>query len=221
MGVVRAILAWMSICVSAYAYWPYDAVCEIVGKESTTRDGKQYMDQGTGVLIGKASDRVELVVSAAHVVRDARPDSVTCTFYATGKTYPARIIHSDSVGDMVALVVPATGIRPASGVVVAKKGDALIKVGYPLNQHKMVVSRGKMTATASFGKGRVAMVVSGVVEEGASGGPMFDSEGYVAGTITGTFDMNDDQRYDSTIGPSGSTFVKFVNQAMAKAKGIK
>jgi S1-C subfamily serine protease len=148
---------------------------------------------GTGMVITSAGK----VLTNAHVIRGAT--AIRVTVVATGRSYSAEVLGSDSTQDVALLQIDgASGLKTvtlgdSSSV---STGDAVTAVGNAGGDGGLPsVSPGVVTAvdqTITVGEEGSAQVdqLSGLIqtnaslEPGDSGGPMYDADGEVIGIST-------------------------------------
>jgi S1-C subfamily serine protease len=141
---------------------------------------------GSGVLISDDGK----IITAAHVVQTAFDVEV---LFASGETVPARIISSEPAADVALIQVS----RVPKGAVVAKLGDSdkvtvgdrvfvvgapyglsyTLTVGHISARHKPNTLAGDMTLAEFF-------QTDAAINQGNSGGPMFNMSGEVIGIVS-------------------------------------
>ncbi len=140
---------------------------------------------GSGVLISARG----LIMTAAHVVQVAENVQVK---FSNGQTVPAEVVSSDPLADVALLKVD----RVPSGAVVARLGDSdamevgsqVFVVGAPYGlSHTLTV--GHLSARHepySLPTSLLAEVfqTDAAINQGNSGGPMFNMEGEVIGIVS-------------------------------------
>ncbi|WP_448061338.1 S1C family serine protease [Cellulomonas hominis] len=147
---------------------------------------------GTGIVL--TSDG--LVLTNNHVVEGSTEISVTVP--ATGQSYTATIVGTDSTHDVAVLQLadasgPATATLDDDGDVAA--GDTVTAVGNAEGGGTLVAADGTVTAldesiTTSSSGGSEGEALTGLIEidadvvSGDSGGPLLDDEGEVVGMTT-------------------------------------
>ncbi len=158
------------------------------------RLGRQTM-ACTGVLVHKYDDRnLALILTAAHLFTEGTGD-LEVTF-PNGDRYAARLEVIDKTWDLALL-----GIRSpeAAPVAIAStkpvRGDLLSAGGYPLGRAFRTVT-GRFSRWVGPGGGQPFDMIdmAAVVQQGDSGGPIFNRRGQLVGIISGC-----DGRY--TTGP--------------------
>jgi S1-C subfamily serine protease len=157
---------------------PRPAVCRVV----STSD--KYIEAGTGVLV-RVNGTSGLVLTAYHVVRGNRP-TLEVTF-PEGRTLPARIVAWDQDWDLAALAVGRPEAEPVPiSAKAPRRGDRLTIAGYG----QVGVYREQTGCVTDYGsptKSHPAQFVEVEVaaRSGDSGGPIFDSNGELAGVLFG------------------------------------
>ena len=146
---------------------------------------------GTGMVLTSSGQ----VLTNYHVV--ARAGTITVTIAATGKTYSATVVGSDETDDVALLQ-----LKGASGLTTVKPDDDAVSVGDEVTAVGNAGGTGTLTAaqgTVSSLKASVTTAAEGSlgsetlttmiettadVVAGDSGGPLYDSEGEIAGIDT-------------------------------------
>lgn len=145
---------------------------------------------GTGIVL--TSDG--LVVTNDHVIEGST--SITVTVAATGETYGATVLGTDSSSDIAVLQLDgATGLETVTidDDDDLALGDEVIAVGNALGAGELTAAYGTVTdldATITAASQGVATTLDGLIEidadvvSGDSGGPLLDDEGEVIGITT-------------------------------------
>ncbi|HAK61416.1 MAG TPA: trypsin [Nitrospiraceae bacterium] len=142
---------------------------------------------GSGVLISKDGK----ILTAAHVVQTA--DDIVAVFH-NGKSAPAKVIASEPVAD-IALLQLTKGVP--KGTAVAKVGDsnkvatgdeifiigAPYGLSYTLTAGHISARHKPNTMTGTFSLAEFFQT-DAAVNEGNSGGPMFNMRGEVVGIVS-------------------------------------
>jgi serine protease Do len=141
---------------------------------AVVQDGRR--GAGAGVLVGDG-----LVLTNAHVVHGRRPPEVTL---ADDKTYPARLVATDSRIDLALLEIPADGHAAAVfSELIPRTGELVFAFGHPWGQRN-VLTGGVLSAVtaARTRKGEVPILRADVqLAPGNSGGPLLNAAGEVLG----------------------------------------
>lgn len=160
----------------------YAKVIDSVVSITCTGDG--ISSSGTGVVMTKGG----YIITNAHVVGGAINISVLLT---DGRTFPARVVGSDSVSDLAVLYVEAGDLTPAQfgDSSVLRVGDEVVAIGDPLG----VELRGTMTdgiisainRDITVGGRTMSLIqTSAALNSGNSGGPLVNCYGQVIGINT-------------------------------------
>ncbi|MBO0806412.1 MAG: trypsin-like peptidase domain-containing protein [Nocardiopsaceae bacterium] len=174
--------------------------------------------EGTGFVFDSPRD---LVLTNNHVVKDAT--SVTATLVATGKTYRARVVGTDTTADIAVLQLdhpPRLAAAPmaSSG---AKLGEDVLVIGNqggqggPPTIAPGIINSLDRTIEATDGSVGFTETLRGMlqtsarIEPGDSGGPLADSGGQVVGVDTAT-----------TTGAGAAGFAIPIGTALAAARQI-
>lgn len=155
-------------------------------------DGEERHFIGTGFIL----NRYGMIATNEHVIGGASSISV---ILADGREYEARKINSDRDSDLAILQIDGEGELP--GVVVMGDSDE-ITVGEPVVAIGSPVSRnfaGTVTSGIISGKDREVYIgdlvigylqTDAAINEGNSGGPLFNSRGEVIGINTAKMSEN-------------------------------
>ncbi|MGW5053781.1 S1C family serine protease [Actinokineospora sp. NPDC004072] len=139
----------------------------------------------TGVGSGVVLTADGRILTNYHVVAGARDIEVTL---ADGRSAPATVVDADRTADLAVLQAAATGLTPAAlgDSSTARVGDAVIAIGSPAGL-RGTVTTGIISAVdrpvtiADGGVSYAALQTDAAINQGNSGGPLFDAEGRVIG----------------------------------------
>ena len=138
---------------------------------------------GSGTLVYRQSKQ-GILITNYHVIKDAQ-DDILVTF-PNGFRSSAKVVATDPRWDLAALLIWAPEIQP---VVItdnpAKPGDTLTIAGYGSGRYQ--ASSGICSQYVSPGKNqpREMLELRTVARQGASGGPIFNHKGELAGVLFG------------------------------------
>ncbi|UVS78070.1 S1C family serine protease [Actinokineospora sp. UTMC 2448] len=152
---------------------------------------------GSGVIL-TADGRI---LTNHHVVAGAREIRIT---FADGTTAPATVVGTDRASDLA--VLQATGVSDLTPAALGdsdtvRVGDSVIAIGSPAGLQGTVTT-GIISALdrdvtiASGGVSYAALQTDASINQGNSGGPLFDADGRVIGVNSAI--------YSPTSGPGGS-----------------
>lgn len=138
--------------------------------------------KGSGFII----DSSGIIVTNNHVVKDARTVTVTLS---DGNTYPAKILGTDPKTDLAVLKISAGHPLPylelgdSSSVV---PGEWVIAMGNPFGLDGTVTAGIVSALGRDIGDGPYDkfIQIDAPINEGNSGGPLFDQQGKVIGVNT-------------------------------------
>lgn len=127
-----------------------------------------------------------IVLTNAHVVQGCSSVSLSG---AAGTNLPAKLIAQDNGADLALL---ETKIHPTAVATFRdgppiRPGDAVLVVGYPLSgmlSSQPIVSQGSVSALAGIKDDPRYLQVTAPLQQGNSGGPLFDLAGNVVGVVT-------------------------------------
>ena len=140
---------------------------------------------GSGVIV----DKQGLIITAAHVVESANEVSVKLQ---NGTTFPADVISSSSPADVALLklrIVPPN-LKPATigNSSASKIGDQILIIGAPRGlEHSLSVgyiSRKMKKNMISNGEMAGFIQTDASINQGNSGGPMFNMKGEIIGIVS-------------------------------------
>ena len=164
------------------------------------------------------------VLTNDHVVGGANA-TITVTF-SDGRTAPARVVGTESESDVAVLKIDQTGL-PAVEFADSDSvqvGDPVIAVGAPLAlsntvTYGIVSALDRPVVAGESGSPRyyAAIQTDAAVNQGNSGGPLFDLAGRAIGINSVIKSLSSDQQ---TAGNVGLAFAIPINQAQRQAKDI-
>ena len=159
---------------------------EVTGFFGQTRPAKVT---GSGFIISEDG----YIVTNYHVVEyaDKYGYNMTVTLF-DGTEYEAKIAGTEGDNDLAIVKIEATGLTPAtlgesSSI---RVGDTVYAVGNPLGDLTFTMTTGTVTAlnrevTTSEYSGSIEMLqIDAAVNEGNSGGPLYNKEGKVIGVVS-------------------------------------
>ena len=138
--------------------------------------------KGSGFII----DQNGTIVTNNHVVKDARTVTVTLS---DGDTYPAKIIGTDAKTDLAVLKIsagkplPYVELGPSSAV---EPGEWVVAMGNPFGLDNTVTAGIVSALGRDIGDGPYDkfIQIDAPINEGNSGGPLFNQKGQVIGVNT-------------------------------------
>ena len=138
--------------------------------------------KGSGFII----DQNGTIVTNNHVVKNARTVTVTLS---DGNTYPAKILGTDPKTDLAVLKVsaghplPYVDLGPSSSV---EPGEWVVAMGNPFGLDGTVTAGIVSALGRDIGDGPYDkfIQIDAPINEGNSGGPLFDQKGEVIGVNT-------------------------------------
>jgi serine protease Do len=138
--------------------------------------------KGSGFII----DSSGIVVTNNHVVKDAKTVSVTLS---NGSTYPAKVLGTDARTDLAVLKIDAN--RPLPYVDIGSSanvepGEWVVALGNPFGLGGTVTAGIVSALGRDIGDGPYDkfIQIDAPINEGNSGGPLFDQRGNVIGVNT-------------------------------------
>lgn len=140
---------------------------------------------GSGVIMDNSGH----ILTAAHVVADVDEIQVALQ---DGRQYSGQVIGADPVTDLAVVRIEADNlpIIPQRSDIRTRVGDVVLAIGNPLNLGQ-TITQGIISATG----GRMGVISShadliqmdAVINEGASGGALINSQGYLVGINNAQF----------------------------------
>ena len=144
-------------------------------------DDKTGYSWGTGVVLSEDG----LILTNTHVIEDC--DRATVTLY-DDSVYEAKLVGADAISDVAVLKIEATGLPAASfgdsGSLMV--GDRVAAIGNPLGEtFRMTLTDGIISAIERGinynGHSMTLLQTNTALNEGNSGGPLFNMYGQVVG----------------------------------------
>ena len=144
-------------------------------------DDKTGYSWGTGVVLSQDG----LILTNTHVIEDC--DRATVTLY-DDSVYEAKLVGADAISDVAVLKIEATGLPAASfgdsGSLMV--GDRVAAIGNPLGEtFRMTLTDGIISAIERGinynGHSMTLLQTNTALNEGNSGGPLFNMYGQVVG----------------------------------------
>lgn len=142
--------------------------------------GRRYT-WGSGIVMTEDG----YILTNTHMLDDT--DTVQVTLY-DGSRYDARLVGNDPASDVAVLKIDASGLTPAQfgDSDALSVGDRVVAIGNPLNEvftgtmTEGIVS-GKERAVTYGGRTMTLLQTTAAINEGNSGGPLFNQYGQVVG----------------------------------------
>ena len=144
-------------------------------------DGEIGYGWGTGIILSEDG----LILTNTHVINDS--DSATVTL-SNDESYDALLVGADAISDIAVLKIEAEGLQPAafgqSGAL--RVGDPVAAIGNPLGEEfRSTLTDGIISAiergVAYNGRTMTLLQTNTALNEGNSGGALFDRYGHVIG----------------------------------------
>ena len=144
-------------------------------------DGKTGYSWGTGVVLSADG----LILTNTHVIEDC--DRATVTLF-DDSVYEAKLVGADAISDVAVLQIQASGLPAASfgdsGSLLV--GDRVAAIGNPLGEtFRMTLTDGIISAIergiSYNGHSMTLLQTNTALNEGNSGGPLFNMYGQVIG----------------------------------------
>jgi putative serine protease PepD len=166
------------------------------------------------------------VLTNDHVVGGATGTATITVTFSDGRTAPARVVGTETESDVAVLKIDQTGL-PAVEFAdsdAIQVGDPVIAVGAPLALSNTVTSGivsalDRPVVAGENGSPRyyAAIQTDAAVNQGNSGGPLFDLAGRAVGINSVIKSLSADQQ---TAGNVGLAFAIPINQAKRQAQDI-
>lgn len=156
---------------------PHPAVVRVIAPE---RDG---MSLGSGTLVD-VNDTYGLVVTNWHVVRDATGE-ITIIF-PDGFRSGGHVLKTDRDWDLAAVAIWKPRVAPVPLATAAPKpGDSLSIAGYGSGAYRTATGRCTQYVAPALNMPYEMVELSAAARQGDSGGPIFNSQGQLAGVLFG------------------------------------
>ena len=153
----------------------------VVGIKSFDGKGDDSYSWGSGIIVSADG----YILTNTHVIDEGT--RATVQLY-DGSTYDAKLVCADSQSDVAILKIEKTGLQPA--VFASSKdirvGDAVCAIGNPLSpDYSLTMTSGIISATSrevSYNGAVMNLLQTDTsINEGNSGGPLFNDRGQVIG----------------------------------------
>lgn len=156
---------------------PHPAVVRVIAPEN---GGTSY---GSGTLVDVRGD-YGLVLTNWHVVSDAT--HTIEVLFPDGFRTAARVITTDRTWDLAALAIWRPNVEPVRLAARAPRpGEPLTIAGYGSGNYRAVTGRCTQYVAPSLSKPYEMVEVSVAARQGDSGGPIFNTQGELAGVLWG------------------------------------
>ena len=145
------------------------------------RDGKTGYNWGTGIVLSEDG----LILTNTHVIADCDRASVTL---GSDEVCEAKLVGADSISDIAVLKIEAEGLVPAvfGESAALEVGDRVAAIGNPLGEEfRLTLTDGIISAIERGinykGHSMNLLQTNTAINEGNSGGPLFNMYGQVIG----------------------------------------
>lgn len=166
-----------------------NSVVGIVTQVTTNVFGQQVAQAASGSGFVLTSDGY--IVTNHHVIEDATSISVN---FIDGKSFEATVVGSEAENDLALLKIDAAGLTPvrlgtSSDLVV---GEEVVTIGNPLGELTYTMTGGMVSAldrtiTMSDGTAINMLQTDCAINNGNSGGPLFNMYGQVIGITSAKY----------------------------------
>lgn len=159
----------------------YDRCTPSIVYIKAEKDGGSSFSWGTGVIV--SSDGY--IVTNTHVIAECDSAEVGLT---DGSTFEAKLVGADGVSDIALLKIEATGLTPATFAESVAVGENVAAIGNPIGEsYRLTMTRGiisgKDRAVSHNGTSMNLLQTDAAINEGNSGGPLFNERGQVTGIV--------------------------------------
>ena len=162
------------------------------------------------------------ILTNYHVIKDANAIKVA---FVDGTTYDAKLVGGEEENDIAVLKIDATGLTP---VVLGnsddiKVGEEVVAIGNPLGELTFSMTKGIVSAkdrsiTMSSGEVMNMIQTDTAINNGNSGGPLFDMYGQVIGITSAKLSNSGGSSSEATI--EGLGFAIPMNDIVDMVKDI-
>lgn len=162
-----------------------DSVVDVSVQSTTKQIGENtysMMSSGSGVVYSKDG----YIITNNHVVKDASKIVITLK---NGRKYAANIVGRNAENDLAVLKIDANNLNPVEveDYSKVKLGEETIVIGNPLGELSGTITDGVVSALNREvnvdGKKMNLMQTCAEINEGNSGGGVFDREGKLIGIV--------------------------------------
>jgi S1-C subfamily serine protease len=216
-----------SIIVKSYVFKDteyYDSV------ENGLETGKfNWNGSGTGFYVNNEG----FIATNYHVIQDATDIFVMCKQNGMNQKYKATVFQSDKINDLAVIKIidknfiplPALPYQIASETVAV--GNEVFSLGFPLADvmgESVKFTDGKISSLTGINEDVTKYQVTAPIQNGNSGGPLFDNSGNVVGIIESRLNKekysSENVNYAVKAGLL-KNIVDLIPQSSKKAKGKK
>ncbi len=148
---------------------------------SSYTNGKAGYSWGTGIILSEDG----LILTNAHIIEDGDRAAVTL---GDDKVYDAKLVGVDFISDIAVLKIEATGLPPAvfGDSSTLEVGDRVAAIGNPLGEEfRLTLTDGIISGIERGvnynGRSMNLLQTNTAINEGNSGGPLFNMSGQVIG----------------------------------------
>lgn len=165
-----------------------DAIKKSYGKNVAVEDTRPPSQAETRTGTGFAVAEDGLIVTAYHVIKDAKSIKV---FYSKDSFVSATVVHGDPVNDLATLRISKLTpdflqLTPMWSV---KMGDKVFTIGFPVNSllgREAKYTEGVVSALSGLEDAPSFLQTTVPIQPGNSGGALVSEKGEVVGVITST-----------------------------------
>ena len=136
---------------------------------------------GSGIILSEDG----LVLTNTHLLEDCDSAVVTLT---DDRSFEAQLVGADATSDIAVLKIDAEGLKPArfADSATLKVGDHVAAIGNPIGEEfRLTLTDGIVSAldrgVGQFGRNVTAIQNTAAINEGSSGGALFNMYGQVVG----------------------------------------
>ena len=154
-----------------------DSIVSITGYT----DGTEGYYWGSGIVLSEEG----LILTNTHLIEDCDSATVTLT---DDRSFDALLVGADAMSDIAVLKIDADGLKPASFGDSAKLqvGDRVAAIGNPIGaEFHLTLTEGIVSGmdrgVGQYGRNITAIQNTAAINEGSSGGALFNMYGQVVG----------------------------------------
>ncbi|MDO4990559.1 MAG: trypsin-like peptidase domain-containing protein [Eubacteriales bacterium] len=154
-----------------------DSIVSITGYT----DGTEGYYWGSGIVLSKEG----LILTNTHLIEDCDSATVTLT---DNRSFDAFLVGADAMSDIAVLKIEADGLKPARFGDSAKLqvGDRVAAIGNPIGEEfHLTLTEGIVSGidrgVGQYGRNITAIQNTAAINEGSSGGALFNMYGQVVG----------------------------------------
>jgi len=155
----------------------------------TSSSNSTYKGAGSGFFI----DPRGYIATNYHVIRDAREIEVNCFPNGQRMTFQAQVVKIDKINDLAIIKIISPSFRPLPKIpynfqtTQSNAGTSVFALGYPRSAvmgTEVKITDGTISASTGYQGDIRQYQISVPIQNGNSGGPLFDHKGNLVGIVS-------------------------------------